>query len=89
MTGKAWSKRLPAALAALVVLLCASRASAAVRRYAVIVGNDRGDASDVGLRYAETDAQRVYDVLKDLGSSSRPTWWSSRQPRGPSSIGSC
>ena len=33
----------------------------------MIIGNDRGDASDGGLRYAETDAQRVYDVLKDLG----------------------
>lgn len=52
---------------AFAVLLCASSTFAAVRRYALVIGNDRGDAGDVALRYAETDAQRVYDVLKDLG----------------------
>lgn len=57
-----------AVLAAIALFFCAAPAAAAVRRYAVIIGNDRGDASDVGLRYAETDAQRVYDVLKDLGN---------------------
>lgn len=51
----------------MAVMLFASTSLAAVRRYAVLIGNDRGDAADVALRYAETDAQRVYDVLKDLG----------------------
>ena len=44
-----------------------TEARAAVRRYALVIGDDRGDAGEVTLRYAETDAQRVYDVLKDLG----------------------
>jgi hypothetical protein len=52
----------------LVVVAWASGASAAVRRYALIMGNNRGDASDAQLRYAESDAQRIYDALKDLGS---------------------
>ena len=67
MTARAWFRRCLAALAAVVVFACAPSASAAVRRYALVIGNDRGDASDVALRYAETDAQRIYDVLKDLG----------------------
>lgn len=67
MTSKAWLRRSLAALVAVTLFVCVSSASAAVRRYAVIIGNDRGDASDGGLRYAETDAQRVHDVLKDLG----------------------
>jgi hypothetical protein len=63
--------KLPMAMACailvLATLLSTSTASAAVRRYALVVGNNRGDAGDLDLRYAETDAQRVYDVLKDLG----------------------
>ena len=58
---------LVATVAAIVVLGLASPASAAVRRYAVVMGNNRGEADDAPLRYAENDAQRVYDVLKDLG----------------------
>jgi hypothetical protein len=49
------------------VLLSAPGALADVRRYALVIGNNRGDAEDGDLRYAESDAQRVYDVLKDLG----------------------
>ncbi len=56
-----------AALAAVVALALPSPAFAAVRRYAVVMGDNRGEAGDVSLRYAESDAQRVYDVLKDLG----------------------
>jgi hypothetical protein len=55
------------AVLAVAIFLCATTASATVRRYALVVGNNRGDSGDVELRYAETDAQRVYDVLKDLG----------------------
>lgn len=51
----------------LAVMGFAGSASAAVHRYAVIMGDNRGDTGDVELRYAESDAQRVYDVLKDLG----------------------
>jgi hypothetical protein len=51
----------------MAVLLFAIPSLAAVKRYALVIGNDHGDASDVALQFAETDAQRVYDVLKDLG----------------------
>jgi hypothetical protein len=59
--------RWAALLVALTVLAYGADAHALVRRYALIVGNDRGDAGDVPLHYAEGDAARVYDVLKDLG----------------------
>jgi hypothetical protein len=58
---------LACAVLVLATLLSTSTAWAAVRRYALVVGNNRGDVGDLDLRYAETDAQRVYDVLKDLG----------------------
>jgi hypothetical protein len=51
----------------LFLLLFSWRAEAAVERYAVIVGNNRGLPGEIELRYAENDAQRMYDVLKDLG----------------------
>jgi uncharacterized caspase-like protein len=38
-----------------------------VERYAVLVGSNRGAESDGPLRYAESDATRMYDVLHDLG----------------------
>jgi hypothetical protein len=44
-----------------------ARASADIQRFAVIAGDDRGDGADAALRYAESDASKVYDVLKDLG----------------------
>lgn len=56
-----------ALLAICVVLACASAADARVVRFAVLVGNDRGDADEQNLRFAETDAARVRDVLGDLG----------------------
>lgn len=52
---------------ALAIWLLAGSASAAVKRFAVIVGNNRGKAPDVELRYAESDAQKVAQVLRDLG----------------------
>src|SRR5262249_23682078 len=50
-----------------VALLAWSSAAAAVERYAVIIGNNVGARDEVTLRYAEQDATRIYDVLKDLG----------------------
>lgn len=54
---------------ALVLAICSSPAlaHAGVERFAVIVGNDTGAADEGPLRYAASDAQRVYDVLRDLG----------------------
>jgi hypothetical protein len=53
--------------AALALVLCCSLAARAIERYAVIIGNNVGARDDVTLRYAEQDATRLYDVLKDLG----------------------
>jgi hypothetical protein len=47
--------------------LLAPMARADVTRYAVIVGNDAGADGEVALRYAETDARKVFDVLRALG----------------------
>ena len=57
----------------LAVVLCASvwcqpmAAAAGVERFAVIIGNNRGLSDDEVLRYAESDAERVHDVLRELG----------------------
>ena len=67
MRSAAWVRTVLMAVAVLVTIGIASHAQAAVRRYALVMGNDHGDSGDVGLRYAEADAQRVYDVLKGLG----------------------
>jgi hypothetical protein len=40
---------------------------AEVVRYAMIIGNDAGDSDEQRLRYAEDDAQRMYEVLRELG----------------------
>lgn len=55
-----------------VVTCCAfvaltSLAEAAVQRFALIAGNNHGQGDDVPLRYAESDARRVAQVLRDLG----------------------
>jgi hypothetical protein len=55
------------------VYCCCSRLPARgprVERFAVIVGNNRGAEDETPLRYAETDAARVYDVLRQLGDFS-------------------
>jgi hypothetical protein len=52
---------------ATALLLCLSSAAVAVERYAVVIGNNVGAGDEVTLRYAEEDATRLYDVLKDLG----------------------
>lgn len=50
-----------------VILFHVSTAHALVERFAVIVSNNQGATSDGPLRYAATDAERVHDVLRDLG----------------------
>lgn len=61
------TRRTLAALAFLAVGLHAPAAEAVVRRYALVVGANEGDASEVKLRYAESDAQRVARVLREHG----------------------
>ena len=50
--------------------LCPVAARADVQRFAVVVGNNAGDGNDASLRYAESDAARIHDVLRDLGGFS-------------------
>jgi hypothetical protein len=54
-----------AALAALAGLPAV--AAAQVDRFAVVVGNDLGQAPDLPLHWAETDAARLADVLQEVG----------------------
>jgi hypothetical protein len=42
-------------------------AAAEVERFAVVIGNDRGAAGETPLRYAETDAAKIAQVLQDVG----------------------
>jgi hypothetical protein len=41
---------------------------AEVERYAIVIGNDVGDASDAPLGYAESDAAKIHGVLRELGA---------------------
>jgi hypothetical protein len=50
-----------------LALAVASPAVAATRRFAVIVGNNRGADPGRALRWAEEDARQVYAALRDLG----------------------
>jgi hypothetical protein len=59
--------RLFPALCLVVVLMRGTVAWAAIGRHAIIIGDNRGDASDVELRYAESDARRVATVLRTVG----------------------
>jgi hypothetical protein len=56
-----------AAVCALAIGLAATAAAAEPRRFAVLVGHNRGAPDEPNLRFAETDAERVRDVLLDLG----------------------
>jgi len=57
-----------AAMTVTIVTLAAARlAAAAVERFALVVGNNEGDAGDLRLRFAEEDASRVAGVLTELG----------------------
>jgi hypothetical protein len=47
-------------------LLLSTAVLAAERRYALVIGADRGDVSDEVLRYAEQDAARFAGLLTDL-----------------------
>ncbi|HEU4730831.1 MAG TPA: caspase family protein [Kofleriaceae bacterium] len=51
----------------LLVALVPRRSNAGVERYALIVGNNAGDADEPTLHYAEDDAQRFHDVMRELG----------------------
>lgn len=52
---------------ALACLLLTSSASAAPRRVAIVVGNNRAGPDKATLRYAQQDARRVAALLRSLG----------------------
>ena len=56
---------LPGLLGAAVLLACAP--ARAADRYAVLVGNNAGAADEPRLRYAETDAVKLHDALREIG----------------------
>ena len=50
-----------------MLAIASGRAYADVERYAVIVGQDAGAADEQRLRFAESDAQRVAELLGEVG----------------------
>lgn len=54
-------------LAALLALLLLFPETAHAARYALVVGNNYGRGVEVPLRYAESDAARLTEVLQELG----------------------
>ena len=54
-------------LITLASVLLSFGARAEITRYAVIAGNDVGSPGEPALRYAESDAQKVLEVLRTLG----------------------
>jgi hypothetical protein len=56
-----------AVVIALIALALPRAGHAEVERYALLIGNNAGDSDEQRLRYAEEDARRVYEVLRELG----------------------
>ncbi len=62
------SRLLPLVATGVAVLaLGAAQAAAGIERYAILVGNNRGDPDEEELRYAETDAAKLADALEEVG----------------------
>lgn len=55
------------ALIVCAVLLAANPAHADIQRYAVIIGANNGAADEQKLRFAESDATRVAELLSEIG----------------------
>jgi len=55
------------ALIVSIVLLAAGSARADIQRYAVIIGANSGAADEQKLRFAESDAARVGELLSEIG----------------------
>jgi hypothetical protein len=51
-----------------LVLPAPPAARAAIERFAVVVGHNEGRRDELPLRYAEDDAAKVQEVLRDVGS---------------------
>jgi hypothetical protein len=61
------SRRSAAILVGTLLTAAASPALAEANRFALVIGANAGDADEVTLRYAESDADRVAGVLRTLG----------------------
>ena len=57
------------ALALVAIVVCVPAASmAADARYAIVIGVNAGDANETILRYAEADAHRVAETMRNVGN---------------------
>ena len=55
-------------IAAIALVIAASGATqASARRVALVVGNNSGEATTESLHHAESDAEKFYDVLTEIG----------------------
>lgn len=54
----------------LALALLTATAASAGDRYAVVIGNNAGEHDEARLRYAEADALKVYETLRDVGGFS-------------------
>jgi hypothetical protein len=67
----AWPRALCAALTVAASVVFAPRTALAdIERFGLLIGNNRGDIEDSPLRYAASDAERMSEVLSDLGGFS-------------------
>jgi hypothetical protein len=64
---RAWAPRLCLCLLAALLASAPGAAGAQVERFAVVIGNNLGGAGEVPLRYAESDAAKIADVLQEVG----------------------
>lgn len=51
----------------LLCVLCWQSTALAEERHAIVIGNNRGEAGEIPLRYAEADAEKMAGVLLDVG----------------------
>lgn len=70
-----WARRALALAAMTVGLLAARNGMAETRRLAVVVGSNLGSGARPPLQFAETDADRMADVLSDLGGVRAGDLW--------------
>jgi len=69
--GRGWIGRGWGSVLCVAWLMLSLRMAHAEQRYALVIGANPGWSQDRPLRYAETDAERMRDVLVDLGGFPR------------------
>lgn len=62
-----WAWLILLVLASAFAPLHGHAATTKVERFALIVGNDRGQAGEVDLQYAQSDARKVHSTLLEIG----------------------